>query len=140
MYTPTILTAALALVAVAATAPAPATAEGNARNGEAIYERYCAACHGADATGDGPMRAVLTVQPTDLTALSAGNDGVFPMGRVVKRIDGRDPLVAHGSPMPIYGDFFEGQDAALKTESGQPIITSTPVTDLIAYLEGLQSR
>ena len=136
MKTPTILTAALALAALTA----PATAECNARNGEAIYERYCAACHGADATGDGPMQAVLTVQPTDLTALSAGNDGVFPMGRVVKRIDGRDPLVAHGSPMPIYGDFFEGQDAALKTESGQPIITSTPVTDLIAYLEGLQIR
>ena len=59
---------------------------------------------------------------------------------MVKRIDGRDPLVAHGSPMPIYGDFFQGQDAALKTESGQPIITSTPVTDLVAYLEGLQIR
>ncbi|SHM00880.1 Cytochrome c553 [Roseovarius litoreus] len=137
MQTPTLITAALALVAALTGA---AQAEGNARNGEAIYERYCAACHGADATGDGPMQAVLTVQPTDLTALSAGNDGVFPMGRVVKRIDGRDPLVAHGSPMPIYGDFFQGQDAALKTESGQPIITSTPVTDLIAYLEGLQIR
>ena len=86
------------------------------------------------------MQAVLTVQPTDLTALSAANDGVFPMGRVVKRIDGRDPLVAHGSPMPIYGDFFQGRDASLKTESGQPIITSAPVTDLIAYLEGLQIR
>ena len=137
MQTPTLITAALALVAALTGA---ALAEGNARNGEAIYERYCAACHGADATGDGPMQAVLTVRPTDLTALSAANDGVFPMGRVVKRIDGRDPLVAHGSPMPIYGDFFQGQDAALKTESGQPIITSTPVTDLIAYLEGLQTR
>jgi mono/diheme cytochrome c family protein len=137
MQTPTLITAALAFVAALTGA---ALAEGNARNGEAIYERYCAACHGADATGDGPMQAVLTVQPTDLTALSVGNDGVFPMGRVVKRIDGRDPLVAHGSPMPIYGDFFQGQDAALKTESGQPIITSTPVTDLIAYLEGLQIR
>jgi len=136
MTTRTILSAALALAALTG----PALADGNARNGEAIYTRYCAACHGADATGDGPMQAVLTVPPTDLTMLSAANDGVFPTGRVVKRIDGRDPLVAHGSPMPIYGDFFQGRDASLKTESGQPIITSTPVIDLIAYLEGLQIR
>ncbi len=137
MRLPTILTsAALAGAALGGAA----AAEGNAKNGEAIYDRYCAACHGAEATGEGPMQAVLTVPPTDLTALSAGNDGVFPTGRVVKRIDGRDPLVAHGSPMPVYGDFFEGDDASLKTESGQPIVTSTPVRDLIAYLEGLQVR
>ena len=135
MRTPTILTsAALACAALGG----PVMAEGNAKNGEAIYDRYCAACHGAEATGEGPMQAVLTVPPTDLTALSAGNDGAFPTGRVVKRIDGRDPLVAHGSEMPVYGDFFEGSDASLKTESGQPILTSTPVTDLIAYIESVQ--
>ncbi|MBU3258602.1 c-type cytochrome [Roseovarius sp. PS-C2] len=115
-----------------------ASADGDAATGEALYDRYCAACHGAEATGQGPMRAVLTVQPSDLTALSAGNDGVFPMERVVKRIDGRDPLVAHGSQMPVYGDFFDGDGASLRTESGQPVITSTPVADLVAYLQNLQ--
>lgn len=115
-----------------------ASADGDAATGEALYDRYCAACHGAEATGHGPMRAVLTVQPSDLTALSAGNDGVFPMERVVKRIDGRDPLVAHGSQMPVYGDFFDGDGASLRTESGQPVITSTPVADLVAYLQNLQ--
>ena len=115
-----------------------ASADGDAATGEALYDRYCAACHGAEATGQGPMRAVLTVQPSDLTALSAGNDGVFPMERVVKRIDGRDPLVAHGSQMPVYGDFFDGDGASLRTESGQPVITSTPVADLVAYLQNMQ--
>ncbi len=115
-----------------------AMAEGDAQTGQAIYDRYCAACHGAAATGDGPMRPVLTVQPSDLTALSAGNGGVFPMERVVKRVDGRDPLVAHGSEMPIYGDFFDGDGASLRTDSGQPVITSTPVADLVAYLQGVQ--
>jgi len=115
-----------------------AIAAGDAATGEAIYDRYCAACHGTQATGHGPMRAVLTVQPSNLTALSADNGGTFPMTRVVKRIDGRDPLVAHGSEMPIYGDFFEGSEASLKTESGQPILTSTPVADLIAYIESVQ--
>lgn len=124
-------------LAVALSASA-AAAEGDAATGEALYDRYCAACHGAGATGQGPMHAVLTVQPSDLTALSAGNDGVFPMERVVKRIDGRDPLVAHGSQMPVYGDFFDGDGASLRTESGQPVITSTPVVDLVAYLLSLQ--
>ena len=126
-------------LAVALSASA-ASADGDAATGEALYDRYCAACHGAEATGHGPMRAVLTVQPSDLTALSAGNDGVFPMERVVKRIDGRDPLVAHGSQMPVYGDFFDGDGASLRTESGQPVITSTPVADLVAYLQNLQVR
>ncbi len=110
----------------------------DARAGEETYERYCAACHGLEATGHGPMRAVLTLQPTDLTELRAGNGGKFPVARVVRRIDGRDPLVSHGSPMPIYGGFFEGRDVAMKTDEGQPIMTSQPVVDLVAYLQSLQ--
>lgn len=134
MTSKAILTAFLAAVLPGGAA----IAAGDADTGEAIYDRYCAACHGTEATGHGPMRAVLTVQPSDLTVLSADNGGTFPMTRVVKRIDGRDPLVAHGSEMPVYGDFFEGSDASLKTESGQPILTSTPVIDLIAYIESVQ--
>lgn len=59
---------------------------------------------------------------------------------MVKRIDGRDPLVSHGSPMPVYGFFFEGRDKALKTPSGQPILTSQPIIDLIAHLQTLQAE
>ncbi|WP_306115413.1 MULTISPECIES: c-type cytochrome [unclassified Roseovarius] len=110
----------------------------DAAQGEETYLRYCATCHGLDATGHGPMRSVLTVQPVDLTRLSAGNDGVFPLFRVVKRIDGRDPLVSHGSPMPVYGDYFEGEDVALKTDEGQPILTSAPVADLVAFIRSRQ--
>ena len=110
----------------------------DAAQGEETYLTYCATCHGLDATGHGPMRSVLTVQPVDLTRLSAGNDGVFPLFRVVKRIDGRDPLVSHGSPMPVYGDYFEGEDVALKTDEGQPILTSAPVADLVAFIRSRQ--
>ena len=59
---------------------------------------------------------------------------------VVQRIDGRDPLVSHGSPMPVYGPYFEGQDTAIKTDVGQPILTSKPIADLVAYLKTLQSK
>ena len=105
--------------------------------GAELYQHYCATCHGIDATGHGPMAGILVIQPVGLTKL-AGEDGVFPTARVVARIDGRDPLVSHGSPMPVYGPYFDGQDTSMKTPEGQPILTSQPIVDLIAYLETLQ--
>lgn len=106
--------------------------------GEDLYMNHCATCHGIEATGQGPMAGVLMIAPVDLTHLAAGNDGVFPTVRVAFRIDGRDPLVSHGSPMPVYGPFFEGEDVSLKAPNGQPILTSKPIADLLAYLETLQ--
>lgn len=107
--------------------------------GEQVYNDLCATCHGLDGKGHGPMAAILTLQPTDLTQLSAV-DSVFPTARVVGRIDGRDPLVSHGSPMPVFGDYFEGKDTALKTPSGQPIMTSQPIVDLVEWLQALQAN
>jgi hypothetical protein len=40
--------------------------------------------------------------------------------------------------MPVYGDFFEGWDVAVKSETGQPIMTSLPIVDLLAYLASVQ--
>jgi hypothetical protein len=117
----------------------PAIAQ-DVQQGEAIFGYYCATCHGRDATGNGPMSPSLVVRPTDLTALRSQNGGVFPTTRVVMRIDGRDPLVSHGSMMPVYGDFFAGTDVMTKTEAGQPVLTSQPVVDLLTYLEGLQQQ
>jgi mono/diheme cytochrome c family protein len=106
--------------------------------GADLYIRYCAACHGMEARGDGEMAAILTILPADLTVLNAGNGGIFPVARVAAQIDGRDPLLAHGGVMPLFGDFFEGQDTAIPSEAGQPILTSRPVADLIAFLEAIQ--
>ena len=117
---------------------ATATQAQDARRGAELYLHHCATCHGLDATGHGPMAGVLVIQPTNLTKLS-GQDGTFPTARVVARIDGRDPLVSHGSPMPVYGPYFEGQDTAIKAPTGQPILTSMPIADLVAYLETLQA-
>ena len=110
----------------------------DAEEGKALFMNHCATCHGIEASGHGPMAGVLVIKPSDLTILSASNGGVFPTARVAFRIDGRDPLVSHGSPMPVYGPFFEGEDMAIKAPSGQPILTSKPIADLLAYLESLQ--
>jgi mono/diheme cytochrome c family protein len=111
---------------------------GDAGAGKALYEAHCAVCHGLEAKGNGPMAPVLLVQPADLTTLIARHGGVFPLERVAARIDGRDPLVSHGSDMPIYGAFFEGSDVALRTDAGQPLLTSQPIADLVAWLRTIQ--
>lgn len=118
---------------------APAAAQ-EVTAGAELYRDHCATCHGTEAMGNGPMAPALVLQPPDLTGLSARNAGVFPMIRVVMRIDGRDPLVAHGSPMPVYGDLFEGDDTPLRAETGQPILAGRAVADLVAYLQSIQAE
>lgn len=125
------------MIAAAALAAGTVQAQ-DVHEGRLLYERHCATCHGIDADGQGPMAPALVLQPVNLTELSMNNSDVFPTERVVMRIDGRDPLVSHGSPMPVYGDLFEGDDTALKAPSGQPILTSRSVADLVAYLMTLQ--
>lgn len=111
----------------------------DAAGGGLLYERHCATCHGLSGEGRGPMAGVLVIQPTDLTTLAARAGGAFPVLRVIRRIDGRDPLVAHGSPMPVYGDFFEGDDTTLETVSGQRVMTSRAIADLVRFLQTMQT-
>lgn len=110
----------------------------DAQIGQDLYLKHCATCHGINADGQGPMGPALVVQPKDLTLLTAENDGTFPLMRVVRRIDGREPLVSHGSAMPVYGEFFQGDDTALKTASGQPVLVGRAIADLVAYLQTKQ--
>ncbi len=125
---------------VLAVAAVPALAQ-DVKKGADLYRVHCATCHGIEGGGQGPMAGVLVIQPGDLTGLAASNGGSFPTERVIKRIDGRDPLVSHGSPMPVYGFFFEeGKGTAVKTANGQPIMTTKPIADLLSYLQSLQSE
>jgi mono/diheme cytochrome c family protein len=108
-------------------------------HGRALYLNHCANCHGQNADGKGPLAPALLLQPTNLTELATKNGGEFPLEQAVRRIDGTDPLVSHGSPMPIYGPYFEGvANAPMKLPSGQPILVSEPIADLVAYLQSVQ--
>ena len=115
-----------------------ALAQADNENGARLFAIYCSTCHGEEGRGDGGMGSVLKILPADLTQLSAQNAGVFPTTRVVRQIDGRDPLLAHGGVMPLYGMFFEGTDASMRSEAGQPIITSQQIVDLTSHLMAIQ--
>jgi len=127
----------VATLVLALNALTPANAQDVAA-GQALFANHCAYCHGQDAAGDGPLAGAMIIKPRDLTTLAADNGGVFPVKQVVFRIDGQQPLVSHGSPMPVFGPYFEGETAMTKAETGQPIQTSQPIVDLVAYLESLQ--
>lgn len=133
----TLVLAGLAAAATAVFGPTAVAAQDRAE-GAALYARFCATCHGADARGTGPTAEIMSIAPTDLTGLAAANEGVFPLQAVVFQIDGRSLNVAHGGPMPVFGPFFEGDDTALKTASGQPLLTSRPIADLVAWIESQQ--
>ena len=115
----------------------PAHAGDAARGGE-LYVTFCSTCHGSEGRGDGPMAPILAILPADLTGLAARAGGAIPVSAVAAKIDGRDPLLAHGGPMPLFGEFFDGESAAIKTETGQPLLTSPEIVDLLAFLETVQ--
>jgi mono/diheme cytochrome c family protein len=107
-------------------------------HGAELFAANCAACHGPAAEGNGPMAEVLEVKPADLTALAAGNGGVFPMERAVRAIDGRTKLLSHGGPMPLFGTILGGEPAVIDAEDGTPIITKAAVVDIAAWLATIQ--
>ncbi|WP_102107643.1 c-type cytochrome [Oceaniglobus roseus] len=95
----------------------------------ALYAQHCAVCHGAGGEGDGEMVAFLSIPVPDLTALSRGNGGAFPMGRVLDVIDGRAKRRGHVGPMPFFGPMLgraapdgPGSDAALIDAQGRILL------------------
>jgi len=104
-------------------------------NGKALYQAYCATCHGADAKGGGPAAAALKKAPPDLTVIAKKNGGKFPSLQIQKMISGEDVgTAAHGSrAMPIWGPVF-GQ-IAWDQDLGK-----VRVYNLAGYIESLQKK
>lgn len=98
----------LALAAILALCAAPAAAQ-DFSYGAALFRDHCAACHGAQGRGDGPVADALVVAPRDLTGLAEAAGG-FPFSAVYQAIDGRRDIAAHGSrEMPVWGDLFRAE-------------------------------
>lgn len=129
---------AVALVAPARTA---ATADRAAiEAGHREFQRSCAACHGQDARGGGPMADVLRTAPPDLTGLARRNGGRFPLRRVLDIIDGRRLPRAHGPrEMPIWGDRFHEEAAEVYGPRGAGPVVRLRLLQLVFYLQSIQA-
>lgn len=88
---------------------------------KAMFDNYCAVCHGKEGKGNGPAASALAKVPADLTKISARNGGKFPEVRVKRYIEGLDEVSAHGSrDMPMWGDLFRSLNrdtAALRVQA-----------------------
>ena len=109
---------------------------GEVTSGQQQFRRYCAQCHGLDATGDGPVAPALKKKPTNLTTLTKDNGGVFPEKEVADYINGNKMVASHGTrEMPIWGrEFMLRQSGA--AGAGAPTLTPTQVKQKIALLVG----
>ena len=96
---------ALLLSLMLAPAMAAQAADYVTLTGKELYQRFCASCHGVEGRGDGPVAATLSVQVPDLTLVARHSGNAFPRDRVVRIIDGRYTIGAHGSrTMPVWGE------------------------------------
>jgi mono/diheme cytochrome c family protein len=76
--------------------------------GGLIYKQYCAACHGPDAKGNGPVRRSLRLPAPDLTTLTKRHGGKFPYAYVTEVLRFSPGVPSHGSgSMPMWGPLFE---------------------------------
>ena len=75
--------------------------------GKSEFQSLCAACHGSNGKGKGPLSEQLKVPPSDLTVLAKKNNGTFPFDAVYKTIYGIKVIIGHGTrDMPIWGFRF----------------------------------
>lgn len=126
-------------LAVSALMDGGARAQTTRDEGRDLYMASCASCHGATARGDGPMAPQLVKPPSDLTALSRRNGGVFPSQRLWETIDGRwsTETGPHGArTMPIWGDVFRAQAGASHPEW----YVRYRISALLDYLARVQER
>lgn len=105
--------------------------------GKEEYMVACAACHGETGDGNGPIATMFKSKVPDLTQISAANDGVFPLLKVIQVIDGRAVIRAHGNPMPVFGRRFTGEvwDTALL---GAEAIARGRVLELALFIQSIQ--
>jgi mono/diheme cytochrome c family protein len=100
--------------------------------GRDSFELYCAACHGSDGRGGGPVAAELRTRPSDLTLLARRNNGAFPRDAVRDFIVGTArPLPAHGTTeMPVWGPMFRVFESDARVRER--------IANLVTYIERLQ--
>ena len=104
-------------------------------SGKEMFNSYCAVCHGKDAKGNGPAASAMKSAPTDLTKLAQKEGGSYPAAHVAAVLRGQASTPSHGSQdMPIWGPLFSS------LSQGHQGIVQQRITNLVSYIEGLQSK
>lgn len=101
-------------------------------SGQKLFQDNCAACHGDDGSGKGPLAALQRRPPADLTGIAMRNGGMFPSERVADIIRQGGGIPGHEADhiMPTWGRVFSGQCG--------PAFSRRAVVELKRYLETIQ--
>lgn len=107
-----------------------------AHAGRTTFESTCASCHGLNARGNGPVAAILTVRPSDLTTLSIRYDGRFPAAELRDIVRVHRVIPAHGTQdLPVWGDLWSENGAWPRRRD----IIEYEIDGLIEYIRSIQS-
>lgn len=114
----------------------PDNTEASIAGGRADFQAYCASCHGREAKGNGPVADKLKTRPPDLTLLTKKFNGVFPSEYVLRTIDGRQEIMAHGSrTMPVWGKIWRSEG-----DPESEVETQRILSELLSYLRSIQQE
>jgi mono/diheme cytochrome c family protein len=104
--------------------------------GAQIFAASCAACHGVDAHGNGPVSPFLNVRVPDLTAITVRHGGEFPSDQIYQFVDGQGQEHPDETRhMPIWGYEFYGDSDDDEVAHRQ---ASEKIDRVVAYLKSLQ--
>jgi mono/diheme cytochrome c family protein len=127
---------AAALFGFLTAGPAAAQSAALVESGREEFQRYCAACHGTEAHGDGPVAASLKKAPPDLTLIASRRGGKFKSVDIASYIDGRFEVAAHGERlMPVWGRIL-GEPIAEGTTADE--VSRGRIDALVSYLNSIQ--
>ena len=105
----------------------------HAEAGRAEYVRYCSACHGEEADGNGPVANVLSPRPPALTSLRK-KFGKPLSTDLVAFVSGTSMPRAHGtSDMPVWGK-------VLREETGDERTGVDLLWQIVHYLDCIQTK
>jgi mono/diheme cytochrome c family protein len=101
--------------------------------GRQTYKDYCAACHGSEGKGHGPVARSLRKAPPDLTTLAKRHGGTFPEEYVTNVLRFGFRFSAHGSSeMPVWEPTFQYEEHYNEAAVRQRI------KNLCEYLKSIQ--
>jgi len=104
-------------------------------SGKQMYRDYCAACHGSNGKGRGPVASSLNKRLPDLTTLAKRHGGSFPTEYVRNVLRFGPGFSAHGSAdMPVWGPIFQYLDNYNEAAVRQRI------QNLCEYLKSIQEN
>ena len=122
--------------------PSAATSDGMVQfppayvpSGRQMYREYCAACHGSDGKGRGPVATSLRKPPPNLTTLARAHGGNFPREYVTNVLRFGPGYSAHGSSeMPVWGPIFQ------YLENYNEAAVRQRIKNLCDHLESIQEK